>query len=1717
MTSQYTSKIPGPGKKRSFLPAPVKAAPRPRSPSPEPESDNPFQIGERVCIGGIKFGTLQYFGETHIATGVWCGVELDEPEGNHDGMVQGHRYFTCEDKHGIFAPVDKVAILEEDIYFEDDYVDTSSEIEEPVITPRKHRQQTESKIVRSRHSQDVISTTKDREPRYQYKSQSGRGSGIRKHGSPDKQIKQTSVSASTSNETLSSQTSSPVRSRSGNRGEYSRKDVDIVNKPSADGDDVKKQHKPSHIPGISGISRLPKYSSNSSIIKSSSSSEQIKSAITSPITSPLSPEYEKIDDELCATYTLDSESDNISKGVRVTPEETYSNGISVQLKSDSRQYLNLTFDPETGYAGKNLPDVVASNSPSPEGKEYNRAAYREGGDNSNNTTIDSNCSEILEASRLDDVNLLDINLLGCADEKQKRESLSALSCQFDKLKLSTTPIENRNRQIVNLNDTYTMASHGGESDNYSNSANVTQDMKSSQQLSMDQPVNIDDQKKLIDLETSEQISRCNIDKLETEMDKSLDDASRKLMMDSGISEMSSSQMTDSMSMTRSHQMENIHACLVRSDMIKSVTDNDRKLMTDSGISERGNNRDVNVGFVTSDVTLGEDLKSGHNKLERPVSLISTTSVDTGYVPDTDSECGTKTTNSPEWPERLGDHTSMTESQIIQYQDSFQEVKHIISAQISVDSDVSGTTHDTETDHETDASDPTNINSSTLKIDIAPELRSNSSHNSEDDRIEADQVIDDVDGVSGDKTLQTSTTSQDTNSPSTENSCDVVSVVDKTENEKESTDNMADNADDGTENCKVSSAKTSPKHAAKTDHKKPNVKVTSRLADYINAPAPPPKPKDDAQNKKNFIKINLDKNKSTDKNVANIQKTESTKKVKVEKEPPKLIKRTPPKSKWGSIMSQIDAHKDDKPPAVKTEVKSKLQEYLSTPAPTPVRKEKPPKKETKPRSVIMHAPKPDYSKVKSRLSVMTATPKADATASSRRGSKVDKKIEGSLQGSGVNSTRSSRTDVSSEVNNHGNHNNRTPRSSISTPLTKLAAESRRSSVSSIKSDKSQGSVKVSNNKNIKKPDDKSLATPNNKRTVKSTIPPVVRTPKKVLPKVNEKSIKKDNSRKPSLIKTPKASNQNRNRTLQNTPGRSAGYGKPTTKEQSGSVSNSFRSTSSKEVTRLESLCEVRTKELNMVKIELKSTTQALDAMTCLIKYLTQELDAFSCPQKTADLKEAQELQKQAQEQIVELQKQKTELEEKLSEITKQHEETLSELTKLQNEMVSEKETHETTVKELKEQHEKSMALQKEKVETENAKENAKLKENHEKMHHFMKVQSEREIADMKFESQSRLDMLRVKHLEEIQELRNKHDIQMEELHKQHRDKLEDITHRFECIKCSLGDKVETLRRECDELKYRAKQSEEALFRDTDVKVQMALAPYRHLPEEVESLKTVVEMRNEEIMKLRKVNMDLEKQLDELPIAREKIISLQQKIENLDAIVNIKSGHEKQLHDKVQILMTKYAKESKANKRLSMDYEELMYKLAASPDVMTASQESLFKRQISRSPPGSECSSPDLRRKTRSPFDNDDQSPSRRSGRANGDRKSATDDTLERKINRRSQTFVVDKKNSNSSSPNRHLSPNKNGQDSPMSRSLELSDGNQSQLSGVGSELPPSDSTDNELSVSLNELGVAALEDSLVSINSNSPCLSDSEVFESPQKQKRNIVEEDDGAVKVETDV
>uniref|UniRef100_A0A8C5GW87 CAP-Gly domain-containing linker protein 4-like n=1 Tax=Gouania willdenowi TaxID=441366 RepID=A0A8C5GW87_GOUWI len=59
----------------------------------------------------FRVGTLRFCGSTEFSGGLWAGVELDKPEGKNDGSVVGVRYFTCQIRHGIFAPLSKISKL----------------------------------------------------------------------------------------------------------------------------------------------------------------------------------------------------------------------------------------------------------------------------------------------------------------------------------------------------------------------------------------------------------------------------------------------------------------------------------------------------------------------------------------------------------------------------------------------------------------------------------------------------------------------------------------------------------------------------------------------------------------------------------------------------------------------------------------------------------------------------------------------------------------------------------------------------------------------------------------------------------------------------------------------------------------------------------------------------------------------------------------------------------------------------------------------------------------------------------------------------------------------------------------------------------------------------------------------------------------------------------------------------------------------------------------------------------------------------------------------------------------------------------------------------------------------------------------------------------------------------------------------------------------------
>ncbi|XP_052775253.1 CAP-Gly domain-containing linker protein 3-like isoform X2 [Mya arenaria] len=67
-----------------------------------------IEPGDRVIVAGQRKGTIRFVGETKFAPGNWYGIELDRAAGKNDGSVNGVKYFTCQPKHGVFAPLSRI-------------------------------------------------------------------------------------------------------------------------------------------------------------------------------------------------------------------------------------------------------------------------------------------------------------------------------------------------------------------------------------------------------------------------------------------------------------------------------------------------------------------------------------------------------------------------------------------------------------------------------------------------------------------------------------------------------------------------------------------------------------------------------------------------------------------------------------------------------------------------------------------------------------------------------------------------------------------------------------------------------------------------------------------------------------------------------------------------------------------------------------------------------------------------------------------------------------------------------------------------------------------------------------------------------------------------------------------------------------------------------------------------------------------------------------------------------------------------------------------------------------------------------------------------------------------------------------------------------------------------------------------------------------------------
>uniref|UniRef100_A0AAY4B826 Dynactin subunit 1 n=1 Tax=Denticeps clupeoides TaxID=299321 RepID=A0AAY4B826_9TELE len=117
----------------------------------------PVKVGSLVeVIGKGHRGTVAYIGTTLFASGKWVGVILDEPKGKNDGTVQGKRYFTCQEHHGIFVRQSQIQLV-------DDAADTTSP-ETPEPPSSKVTKRVGSKIGSSSASAAEMSSSEPSTP-----------------------------------------------------------------------------------------------------------------------------------------------------------------------------------------------------------------------------------------------------------------------------------------------------------------------------------------------------------------------------------------------------------------------------------------------------------------------------------------------------------------------------------------------------------------------------------------------------------------------------------------------------------------------------------------------------------------------------------------------------------------------------------------------------------------------------------------------------------------------------------------------------------------------------------------------------------------------------------------------------------------------------------------------------------------------------------------------------------------------------------------------------------------------------------------------------------------------------------------------------------------------------------------------------------------------------------------------------------------------------------------------------------------------------------------------------------------------------------------------------------------------------------------------------------------------------------------------------------------
>ncbi|XP_077601559.1 microtubule-associated tumor suppressor candidate 2 isoform X1 [Crocuta crocuta] len=336
-----------------------------------------------------------------------------------------------------------------------------------------------------------------------------------------------------------------------------------------------------------------------------------------------------------------------------------------------------------------------------------------------------------------------------------------------------------------------------------------------------------------------------------------------------------------------------------------------------------------------------------------------------------------------------------------------------------------------------------------------------------------------------------------------------------------------------------------------------------------------------------------------------------------------------------------------------------------------------------------------------------------------------------------------------------------------------------------------------------------------------------------------------------------------------------------------------------VQRLKGRCQQQARHLGLVQAELRRAVCAFQALAVSTQY-------FSRKNESALVKEK-------------------ELSIELANIRDELASSAAKCEKLQKEREDLERRFEEQVRQLGGQQQAELRALEERLQAQFQAEAVRLQEGHRAQLLRIRCQHQEQVEDITASHEAAVLEMESNHTVAIAILQDDHHHKVQELMSTHELEKKELEENFEKLRLSLQDQVDTLTFQSQSLRDRARRFEEALRKNTEEQLEIALAPYQHLEEDMKSLKQVLEMKNQQIHQQEKKIIELEKLAEKNIILEEKIQVLQQQNEDLKARIDQNTVVTRQLSEENANLQEYVEKETQEKKRLSRTNEELLWKL------------------------------------------------------------------------------------------------------------------------------------------------------------------------------------------------